>query len=330
VKPRTIVSVLDSSSAAPDTALLRALSLARWYESDLHVLDLRPARSGDEDDRPLSHEALDERISRGARAAGAAGVVITPTRLAGSAVPAVADYAARVAADLVVVGTEPRRRDGYWSAGSFAAALGTAVSAPTMAIAGDPAPVVSRTPFSTILAAVDFSPVSLTALLRAVAIAGDSGGRVKVVHVLEGYPYDATYSGAWALHLIDELDARIARVNRQLRAVVRHDAGRGVEIDVATVTGVAADAIVTAAAEEAADLIVLGLPRRHRFEQLVAGSTAHKVVRRANAPVLLVPGPAAARLFDSAEDRAGYLPLPSMARWSLADPAVAADRAPSR
>jgi len=43
VKPKIIVSVLESSSAADDVALTRGVSLAQWYESDLHVLDVRPS-----------------------------------------------------------------------------------------------------------------------------------------------------------------------------------------------------------------------------------------------------------------------------------------------
>ena len=39
--PRTIVSVLDSSDVVKDVAVAWALSLARWYESDLHVVHVR-------------------------------------------------------------------------------------------------------------------------------------------------------------------------------------------------------------------------------------------------------------------------------------------------
>ena len=43
VLPRTIVSVLDSSDVVKDVAIAWALSLARWYESDLHVVHVADA-----------------------------------------------------------------------------------------------------------------------------------------------------------------------------------------------------------------------------------------------------------------------------------------------
>ena len=38
MKPKTIVSVLDSLSATKDVAFTKALGLAQSYESDLHVI----------------------------------------------------------------------------------------------------------------------------------------------------------------------------------------------------------------------------------------------------------------------------------------------------
>jgi hypothetical protein len=43
VKPGIIVSVVDSLSAAKDAALTRALALAHWHESDLHVVHVGPS-----------------------------------------------------------------------------------------------------------------------------------------------------------------------------------------------------------------------------------------------------------------------------------------------
>ncbi len=292
MKPKAIVSVLDPTPATNDLALTRALSLAEWHDAELHVVDVRPSRPVGDGYPDVARDALADRVDRAIRSSGAAGVTVTPAVLAGPPVRALAAYADRVAADLVVVGREARRSDGYWTAGSFATALGTAVAAPTMAVSG-PGPhahAAAVSPFRQILAAVDFSEASLRALSAALTLAQESAGQLRLLHVVDDFP--SAYSGSHALRLINEFRLRVARVDRELRSLIPPDAFNWSDIEVETVSGAAHGAIVAVAAARPTDLIVLGLPRRHRLEQLVAGSTAHKVVRRATAPVLLVPGPA--------------------------------------
>lgn len=129
MKPRAIVSVLDPTPATNDVALTRALSLAEWHDAELHVVDVGPSRPAADGGPDAVRDALADRIDRAIRSGGAVGVAVTPVVLAGPPVRALADYTDRVRADLVVVGREARRSDGYWTAGSFATALGTAVAA---------------------------------------------------------------------------------------------------------------------------------------------------------------------------------------------------------
>lgn len=303
MKPKTIVSVLESSSAAKDVALTRALSLAHWYESDLHVIHVGPSSRASGD---AIHNELVERITLAANESGARGVAITPTVLSGSPVRAIADYSGRVGADLIVVGKEARRSKGYWSTGSFAATLGKAVSSPTIAIPSGPAePTEPGIPFRNILSAIDFSDASFLALFEALALAQQSGGHLTLLHVLDGFPYESVYSGSRAFRLMRDSRAHVARVNRDLQSLIPPDALNWSEIEVATVYGQAHKAILAAASERRTDLIVLGLPRRPRLEQFLAGSTAHKVLRRATSPVLLVPGPSTVSIFRPAEEHAG-------------------------
>jgi nucleotide-binding universal stress UspA family protein len=285
---KTIVSVVESPAAANDVALAKALSLARWYESGLHVVHVSPSSAGDEG----IHNTLVEHITAAVDESGARGVSITPAVLSGSPATAIADYAERVDADLVVVEKKPRRSKGYWSTGSFAAALGTAIKAPTMAVSSTPAqPAETGAPFRNILSAIDFSAASLRALKQALALAQQSGGRLTLLHVLNGFPYQSVYSAPDAFHLMRDLRAQGAKVNRELQMLIPPDALNWSDIDVSTAYGETGTAIAEAAAERRSDLIVLGLPERRKLKQLLAGSTAHKVLRRAQSPVLLVPGP---------------------------------------
>lgn len=298
MNPRIIVSVVESSAAEHDAALTWALSLARWYGSDLHVVDVQAGRRLEHNGDDAVRGALDTRIAGARRGAGLDGVnavAVTPVVLSGPPVRAVGDYVSRVAADLVVVGRETRRGDGFWTTGSFAATLAADVSAPTMAVpTGLPPPATGAAPFRNILSAIDFSKVSFRAMSHALRLAQESGGRLRLLHVLDGFPYESAYSGSQAMRLIDEFRTHAVEVARELHSLVPADAFNWSDIDVAAVSGVAHGAIVKAAAEQPTDLVVLGLPRRGRLEQFVAGSTAQKVIRRATSPVLMVPGPATA------------------------------------
>jgi nucleotide-binding universal stress UspA family protein len=55
------------------------------------------------------------------------------------------------------------------------------------------------------------------------------------------------------------------------------------------VTGDAFRGIVTTAKERSADLIVMGVAPRGRFDEVLSGSTLRAVLRRATVPVLVVP-----------------------------------------
>jgi nucleotide-binding universal stress UspA family protein len=177
------------------------------------------------------------------------------------------------------------------------------VKSPTIAIAsGQPWPTDSGSLFRNILVAIDFSEASLRALSEALILAQQNGGRLRLLHVLDGFPYEAVYSGSRAFRLMTDFRARAARVNRELQSLIPPDALNWAEIDVAALSGLAHKSIVSAASEQSADLIVLGLPRRSRMEEIVAGSTVHRVLRRTTAPVLLVPGPTASLVRPAEED----------------------------
>ena len=302
--PRTIVSVLDSSTVTKDSALTWALSLARWYEADLHVVHVCRSGGVTAATGGARREELVGRIKSIVEASGAAGVNVVPAVLSGRPVRAIAEYSRRVAADLVVVTNRARRSSGYWLAGSFAAALGKAVATPTIALPdGLPLSVGPGSPFGNIVSAIDFSDASLLGLSEALNLAQLSRGHLKLVHVLSGFPYETVYGGGGASRLRPRLGAGVARINRGLRRLIPSGAMNWSKIDTTTVTGEAREGILAVATRTRADLIVLGLPRRSRIEEFVGGTTVHGILRRAKSPVLLVPGPPTSPRFQLAEER---------------------------
>jgi nucleotide-binding universal stress UspA family protein len=86
---------------------------------------------------------------------------------------------------------------------------------------------------------------------------------------------------AEALGLLDRVVGQLRSAGATARGIVR--GGRPSEIGTA---------IVDAARSEHADLIILGFHRHSLLTELLGGSVARQVRRRADVPVLTVPSPA--------------------------------------
>ena len=286
-----IVSPVDFS-AMGEAALKRALALARWHDAELHVLYVRPGRGRSS---ALGATSADDpyfgRLANFISSSSPEGLAVTPVVLTGDPVKAVAEYARAKAADLVVVGQNGRRGSRFWRSGVLATDLARAVASPTLSVSketgSDPDVAAS---FNNILVAIDFSPASLRALNKALTLAQQSGGRITLLHVLEGFPYETVYSGSRAFQLVGNYRARVDKVKRQLRALVPPDVLNWCEVETEVVSGIAHDAVLAIAKVRNADLVVIGLPPRTRLDRIVMASTVSGVLRRARCPVLAVPG----------------------------------------
>lgn len=296
VNPRVIVCPIELSSSNEAT-LAQALSLARWHDSELHVLHVRPGGSRARvTEISSSADPLHARLAGFVEARNPEGVRVTPAVLAGDPVMTVVEYARRKSAGLIVVPQHGRPGSGYWSAGAFATAIGRAVECPTIAVpsAGAlPAEGDAGALFRSIVCAVDFSEASIRGVSKALTLAQQSAGCLTLLHVLEGFPFEAAYAGGHARSLVDELRAHVDRVDGELHLLVPPAALDWCEVDCETVPGVPHDAIRAIAMARTADLIVMGLPLRPRPEQRVAESTVKRVLRRTPCPVLIVPGSSA-------------------------------------
>lgn len=87
------------------------------------------------------------------------------------------------------------------------------------------------------------------------------------------------------IHAAAEADAR-----RRLRDLVPDQASTYCAVETAVVEGRAYRRVLQRAAEEEADLIVMGVQGRGAVDLLVFGSTTHHVIRAAACPVLIVRG----------------------------------------
>lgn len=136
----------------------------------------------------------------------------------------------------------------------------------TLELGADAVPGLAR-----ILVPVDGSQASEQAVPSALSVARRTGAEVKLVYVEdelspgsepESYPQD----------------------------VLRDYETRGVSVEARVLTGSPADAVLAASSEMGADLLVLTSRGRGGVKRALLGSTADRIIRRSEVPVLLVRG----------------------------------------
>jgi len=143
-------------------------------------------------------------------------------------------------------------------------------------------------PIRTILAAVDFSPHTNAVVDAAVTLARQFGAKVRLVHAYDvPIPMVSPYEVAIPEPYLEET-RRVAA--EKLAVLVQRVSTEGVKADSVLSEVPAADAIVRAAEEAKADLIVIGTRGHTGLKHLLLGSVAERTVRLAPCPVLTVKG----------------------------------------
>ena len=142
--------------------------------------------------------------------------------------------------------------------------------------------------FKRILVPCDGSEVSNRALVSALQIARDGGGRVRVLHVLDQIDYLAggyEYAGAAVL---EELQRQSRKVLEDAAAICQ---SAGVPYDTVLVDEPGSrlgDKVADQALTWDADLVVVGTHGRKGLSRAILGSGAEQIVRFAPVSVLVV------------------------------------------
>lgn len=138
-----------------------------------------------------------------------------------------------------------------------------------------------------ILCPVDFSSFAERALRYTVAMAGWFDSEVTLLHVGAAPPSPVFGAVADDPRL---REAELAEAQTLLDQWAAQHASSGVPMKTLVRGGRPVEAILAAARELSADLVVMGTHGRSGFERLMLGSVAEKVLRKATVPVLTVPG----------------------------------------
>jgi len=136
-----------------------------------------------------------------------------------------------------------------------------------------------------ILVATDFSACSDKGLHYAFELAGALDAQVHLVHV---YSLQGMLEASAPTH--EAIEDAEAFAERKLREAAQPFGACGRVGAVRAYMGEPAHAILSAAADLDADLIVVGTHGRRGLRRLVLGSVAESVVRQAACPVIVVRG----------------------------------------
>lgn len=147
-----------------------------------------------------------------------------------------------------------------------------------------------------ILVPYDFSEQANYALDLGHQIVLKTGGKVKLLHVLE-MPTSSTFDATGEVHLPDDnaniFTLKLMEKNRaQLDAVIQDPKYKDIALVGDVVIGNPYVNIAKVIAEQAMDLVVMGTQGASGLAEILVGSNTEKVVRRAKCPVITVKTPA--------------------------------------
>jgi nucleotide-binding universal stress UspA family protein len=151
--------------------------------------------------------------------------------------------------------------------------------------------------YQRILVPIDGSSTSGKGLAEAIRLAKLTGGRLRLVHVIDELSFALTmdaYAGR-AGDWLKELRANAATLLDNARAKAGEE---NVEADVVlrdSFKGAVHDQVIAEAEASQADLIVIGTHGRRGLGHWVMGSNAEHILRMSPVPVLLVRAPETAR-----------------------------------
>jgi nucleotide-binding universal stress UspA family protein len=188
--------------------------------------------------------------------------------------------------DVIILGTHQRTGIDRFANGSVAERVMAKSSVPVLVI-----PYRRRTvpvePFSRLAVAVDFSAGSNRAVDQALALASNPADRITLLHVVPGFssgmpPHLYRYGSVGQ----DEL-LRDARRRLQLAVPVKRPTPAALHARV--LLGETTTEISRVVEGIAADLLVVGVPKRRAVSRAIFGTTAGRLLRLSRVPILAVP-----------------------------------------
>jgi len=234
---------------------------------------------------PVDMAGLQAELDRSLEPIQERGIFASAAVLEGEVDGQIVEEACAFRADLIVMGTRGLSGRQGWGVGSVTESVLVRSPCPILAV-----PSAREWPerIERILAPIDFSDASLVPLDYAFTLARALGAALVPLHVLDYFSAEAgTGEEDWS---VPELQTDFSESARQrLARLLPASLGLVPPPTPLVVAGRPAQAIVRVAAEQAADLVVLGFEARRTIARtLIAGTVSH-VLRSAPCSVLAVP-----------------------------------------
>jgi nucleotide-binding universal stress UspA family protein len=290
---RRILCPVDFSDASRH-ALDHAVMIAGWYKARITALHVRhpaflvepPILFAELGDGPVATlEDVETRLHNWLAPVRAAGIACDVLAVDGAS-PArrIVDLAARIEADLIVLGTHGRSGFERLLLGSVTEKVVRTAQCPVVTVP-PPSVATSTLPFRRILCGIDFSESSSDGLRFAVSLATESNSALTLLHVLE-FPQESEPLATLPFAMSTYRAAVEEDSTRRLVNLISDDIPAACKPATRLVHGKPHEQILAVAQELRSDLIVLGVHGRKAFDIMIFGSTTNQVIRRATCPVL--------------------------------------------
>jgi nucleotide-binding universal stress UspA family protein len=142
-------------------------------------------------------------------------------------------------------------------------------------------------PFNRIMVPTDFTEASAPAFQEAIELARKYGSELLIGHAYQ--PPNMIPADVFASDVYEEWDRNLRlRVEEKLQGLVDDAKKAGVQAKPLVLSGAPYEAIVDAAKENKADLVVMGTHGRKGVSRFFLGSVASRVISTAPCPVMTV------------------------------------------
>lgn len=236
---------------------------------------------------------LDARLAALTEELGAlapAGVAIDSVREMASVAEGIVDHASESQSDLIVMGSHGHTGASRILLGSVASKVSRSAPCPVLVTRGDhDAP--AHDPFSRVLAAIDYSDLSVMTARSAARIVA-AGGTLELMHAWYPPALSAlqTSLGGYSGDISSAIEDGRAAQGEMLAAFADENEISGEFVRTLYIaSGSATSAIIARAENTKADLIVVGSHGRSGVFETVIGTVADRVISAAKVPVLLIP-----------------------------------------
>jgi nucleotide-binding universal stress UspA family protein len=322
LKVKNILVPTDFSPASDD-ALTSACQWSRKLGAQIHVFhalqslrpDFYPASLAASDPSWIPkalRKSAERELETRRHLAAHQGIAVTCASTEGlSAAATILEYAESYEIDLIAMGTHGRRGVPRMLLGSVAEEVVQCASRPVLTIVAGARSARPLQP-ERILVAVDLSEHSRALVAHAKHLAAVFGAELRLVHVLVPWavpPY--YYAGMEAPSLVFDSPRLEKQLSYALESLYSEANGPRGPVDFHLERGQAVEKILRVAAVHSTDLLILGSHGLTGLPQLLMGSVAERVVRRAPCPVLTVK--AFGRSLIAADDRIQQLGAPYQA-----------------